>query len=187
MSGVVRPGMRRGHGSTRRPPAWRQFVELVDAGLLAAVAVTVVLTGFAVFVAFDQPNWSLGFWGSLVSLLLLGGGAWALVVEGPFGMLRERLGWPQLVVRVLKFLMLVPFAAVIAALAALDEDSRFGDNFVVWCILLVVPAFALSALSEFFHRPGGKAWIGPVVWGSAFDVAGVLALIGGLQIPGQVG
>ena len=190
MAGVMRPGMRRGHGSTPRPSAWRQFAELVDAGLLAAVVVTVALTGFAVFVAFDQAHWSLGFWGSLVSLLLLAGGAWALLVEGPLGMLHERFGWPLFVVRLLKFVMLAPFAAVFAAVSAAvasDAAGSFGEDFAVWCVLLVLPAFALIALSEFFHRPGGRAWIGPVVWGSVLIVAGLLALVGGLQIPGRVG
>ena len=90
---------------------------LLLAGAIGALVTALALLAFGVFVAFEQHLWSPGHIGMRAAQLLGAGLAWALVIDLPVSLLRERAGWHRYLCLVVEAVLVVPVVALGLALA----------------------------------------------------------------------
>lgn len=126
----------------------RILARLLVAGAAGALAATVIVLAFGGFVAFEQHRWSFGYAGMRFAQVLGAALAWALVVDVPVSLLRERLGWHRYLCLVLEALLVAPVAAAVLAIA-----GRFsGEALAFAAVLGVLPVLVLAGASLLVAR-----------------------------------
>ncbi|NLT25393.1 MAG: hypothetical protein GXX90_01850 [Microbacteriaceae bacterium] len=136
-------------GRPQAQPSERpRLPSLLLAGAVGALAATIAVAAFGFFVAFEQQHWSPGHIGMRLAQLLGIALAWALAIDLPVSLLRERAGWHRYLCLVLEAVLVVPVAALVLALAgALSTDAL-----VVVSAIALVPVLLLAGVSMLAAR-----------------------------------
>lgn len=146
---------------------------IASSALAGATVTSFTTLAFMFFVAFEQDQWSLGFFAYVLSLLQLIGGAWALLVHTPVWLLVERRGWNKYLAMAIEAVATVPVVGIVLAVMG----SLTKENYVTLVAVSLLLALLMAGASGLAAKREQARRFGWIIWLAATVTAVVVASV----------